>query len=121
MLIITFLSVFVREYGPDSPVPGECNTKPGVLVKPYLEISWQDPLVHLQFSQAAQPMPSCANIDGLVYQVSWSIIFMIHRPVMMVSVRRADGDESDSIQGPVCVLQTGIVHTLHTCNHYNKG
>eukprot|EP00088_Acartia_fossae_P070321 TRINITY_DN9384_c0_g1_i3.p1 TRINITY_DN9384_c0_g1~~TRINITY_DN9384_c0_g1_i3.p1 ORF type:complete len:624 (+),score=114.70 TRINITY_DN9384_c0_g1_i3:46-1917(+) len=61
--------VFVREYGAGSPVPGECNTQEGVLVKPYLNITWQGPIVDVEFSQAALPMPSCANIDTLVYQV----------------------------------------------------
>jgi len=61
--------VFVRLYTSSSPVPGQCNTHPGVLVKPYLNLSWKKPLVYLNFSQASLPALSCANIGELVYQV----------------------------------------------------
>ena len=61
--------MFVRAYDSDSPVPGSCNTEPGVLVKPYLELSWKDQLIYLSFNQAGQHNMNCIGIQEFTYQV----------------------------------------------------
>ena len=58
----------MRFYGKDSPVPGSCNTEPGIPIKPYLEVSWSRELVHVSFKQAGH-FSSCANIADFTYDV----------------------------------------------------
>lgn len=60
--------MFAREYGKLSPVPGICNTEPGIQIKPYLEVSWTKSLVNLRFRQAGR-LQSCKNLDAFRYNV----------------------------------------------------
>jgi len=61
--------VFVRAYDAGNLIPGCCNPQQGSPYKPFLSLTWTQPIVQLEFYQAGWNEHTCESIASLQYNI----------------------------------------------------